>query len=92
MAQARGEFMRAWKGYRAWADEYRELDDERVLVLAHSSGRGKTSGLEIGQTPASGAIVFHVRGNQVTRLVIYIDLERARTDLGLTPEASSSNS
>ena len=92
MAQARGEYMRAWRGYRACADEYRELDDQRVLVLAHPSGRGKTSGLEIGQTPASGAILFQVHGNEVTRLVIYIDLERARTDLGLAPETESPGS
>lgn len=89
MAQARGEWMRAWKDYRAWADEYRELDDERVLVLAHPTGRGKTSGIEVGQTPATGAVLFHVRSNQVTRLVIYIDLERARTDLGVAPEAGA---
>jgi ketosteroid isomerase-like protein len=83
MAHARGEYMGAWKNYRAWADDYRELDEERVLVLAHPSGRGKTSGVEIGQTPASGAILFHVRGNKVMRLAIYIDMERARSDLGL---------
>jgi ketosteroid isomerase-like protein len=89
MAQARGRFMGAWTDYRAWADDYRVLDDQRVLVLAHPSGRGKTSGLEIAKTPAGGAILFHVCGNQITRLVIYIDLERARSDLGLEPQAVS---
>ena len=29
-------------------DELRELDDERVLVLDRFSGRGKTSGMELG--------------------------------------------
>jgi hypothetical protein len=82
--------MRLREDDRAWADEYRELDDERVLVLAHPSGRGKTSGVEIGQTPASRGVLFHVSGSQVTRLVIYLDQERLFADLGLSPEAGSS--
>ena len=40
--------------YRVEADEYRELDGGRVLVLVHSSGRGKASGLELGQMRAGG--------------------------------------
>jgi hypothetical protein len=38
-----------WEDVRIEADEYRELDAERVLVLDHRSGRGKTSRLEMGQ-------------------------------------------
>jgi hypothetical protein len=37
---------------RAEADEYRELDGDRVLVLSHYRGRGKASGLELGQMRA----------------------------------------
>jgi hypothetical protein len=69
-------------------DEYRELDDERVLVLSHYSGRGKTSGLELGQIQAKGAGLFHVRRGKVTKLVIYFDREHAFADLGLAPELS----
>ena len=68
---------------RAEADEYRALDDERVLVLMHFSGRGKTSGLEVGHIQMKGANLFHVRGGKVTRLVTYWDRERAFADLGL---------
>jgi ketosteroid isomerase-like protein len=65
-------------------------DDERVLVLFHYSGRGKTSGLEVGKMRSSkAATLFHVRGGKVTRLVNYFDSERALANLGLAPEAGS---
>jgi hypothetical protein len=69
------------------AEEYREVDDERVLVLVHLTGRGKTSGLEIGQVRVKGAELFHVCGGKVTTLVLYMDRDRALTDLGLAREA-----
>jgi ketosteroid isomerase-like protein len=79
-------FLSAWEEFRTEVDEYRELDDERVLVLVHWSGRGKTSGLELAQMQAKGASVFHVRGGKVTRQVLYFDRGRALADLELTPE------
>jgi ketosteroid isomerase-like protein len=79
----------AWEEYRHEADEYRELDGERVLVLHHWSGRGKTSGLEVGRMRAQAAILFHVHDGKVTRLVGYFDRERAFTELGLSSEGGS---
>jgi ketosteroid isomerase-like protein len=81
-------WMSAWDKWRAEVDEYRELDDERVLVLSHVSARGKTSGMEIGQTQARLTSVMHVRESKVTRWVVYMDRERALADLGLAPERS----
>jgi hypothetical protein len=49
MAEGWREVLSAWDDFRGEAEEYRELDDERVLVLTRNSGRGKTSGLELGQ-------------------------------------------
>jgi hypothetical protein len=49
----------------------------------HFSGRGKTSGLEVGDIRMAGANLFHVRGRKVTKLVLYWDRERAFADLGL---------
>jgi ketosteroid isomerase-like protein len=72
--------------FRVEADEYREVDDERVLVHVRWSGRGKTSGLEVGQIRATGVHLFHVRGGKVTRFVFYFDRERALADLGLGSE------
>ncbi|HVS29637.1 MAG TPA: nuclear transport factor 2 family protein [Solirubrobacteraceae bacterium] len=87
MAGSMRELLSTSKEYRTEGDEYRELDGERVLVLTHRSGRGKASGLELGQMRSKGASLFHVRGGKVTRLVAYLDRERALADLGLAPEA-----
>ena len=89
MAEGFRNYLSAWEHFRVQADEYRELDDGRVLVLTWYSGRGKTSGLELGQIRSKGASLFHVRAGKVTRLVLYIDAERALADLGLTLEGGS---
>jgi ketosteroid isomerase-like protein len=86
MAKVWRETMSAYEEFRVEADEYRELDDERVLVLTRNTGRGKTSGLELGEMRTHGATLFHVRDGKVTRLVVYTDRERAFADLGLAPE------
>ncbi len=83
------DFPDAWEDFRTEAEGYRELDDERVFVLVHSTGRGKTSGLELGQLRDEGAHLFHIRGGKVTRLVIYFDRDHALADLGLVPEGGS---
>jgi hypothetical protein len=77
------EFLGAWEGWRVEADEYRALDDERVLVLTHPRGRGKASGVDIG---AKGAELFQIREGKVTKLVLYGDRDRALADLGLARE------
>jgi hypothetical protein len=89
MAERWRSFLSAWEEFRAELDEYRELDDERVLVLVHFYGRGKSSGLEIGQMGAKAANVFHLRDGKVTRLVIYADRRRAFADIGLAPEGDA---
>jgi ketosteroid isomerase-like protein len=92
MAEAWRDFLGAWEELRVEANEYRELDDERLLVLAHWSGRGKTSGLELGEMRTKSASLFHVQSGKVTRLVLYVEAERALADLGLTPEPGSPRS
>jgi ketosteroid isomerase-like protein len=66
--------------------EYREIDAERALVFTHTSGRGRTSGVELGQMQTNNAALFHVRNGKVARLVVYWDRQRALRDLGLAPE------
>ena len=83
MAEGFRNFLEVWDDLRAEAEEYRELDDERVLVLVHQGGRGKTSGLELGQMATREATLFHIRDRKVVRLVLYWNYERAAADLGL---------
>jgi ketosteroid isomerase-like protein len=90
LAQGHREWLSAWQDFTSQAQEYRELDDERVLVLTRYSGRGKTSGLELEQMRAKGAGVAQIRNGKVTRLVWYADRDRAFTDLGLTERGDHS--
>ena len=84
-------------GYRGYIDVYenvridveqvRELDDETVVALFRRIGRAKTSGIvELPGREMEGAVIFHLRGGRVSRLVLYFERERALVDLGLTAE------
>jgi ketosteroid isomerase-like protein len=77
-----GGFLSAWEGFHAQADEYRELDTERVLMLGRVGGRGKTSGIDLGRTGSRATTLFHIRSGQVTRIVMSFD-QRTPADLGL---------
>jgi uncharacterized protein (TIGR00369 family) len=90
MTEAWRGFLSAWEEFRTGADEYRELDHERVLVPARFSGRGKTSGLEAGQIRTEGATLFHVRCGKVTRLVVYYDRERGILDASMSDQTVTS--
>jgi ketosteroid isomerase-like protein len=77
----------AYEHVRFVIDSYRDVDDDRVLVLHHLSGRGKGSGLDIGQIHRQSAHVFHIRDGKVIKLVHYFgDRGRALADLGLEEE------
>jgi ketosteroid isomerase-like protein len=82
-------FLSNWEEYRFEVEEYRELDAERILVLVRIGGRGKASGLELGQIEAKGANLLQIRGGKVMRLVLYFDRDRGLADLGLAPKADS---
>jgi ketosteroid isomerase-like protein len=83
MAQAWRTFLNAWEDLRYEAEGYRELDSERVLALHRFSGRGRASGLELAQMRAKGAGLFQMCEGKVTKVVTYLDRERALADLGL---------
>jgi ketosteroid isomerase-like protein len=82
-------FLNAWEDFRVVVDGYRELDQERVLVVTRGTARGKTSGVAMESTQTrGGASLLHTRDGKVTKLVVYWDRDRA--DLGLAPEGDTS--
>jgi ketosteroid isomerase-like protein len=70
----------AWEEFRIEVEEYRVLDDDRVLVLEQRGGRGKGSGVE---TSAKAAAVAHFCDGKLTRLVMDWERDRALAELGL---------
>ena len=91
MAEPWRDFLSAWEDVSLVADEYRELDGERILVLVRRSGRGKRSGIELSELGARGANLLHIRDGKVTRWVTYFDRDHALADLGLAPDPDSSD-
>ena len=83
MAEQFHAWLRLWEAFRLTADEYRRLGDDRVIVLDRWGGHGKTSGLDLGELETNGAWVFEIRDGRVTRMIRYMDRERALADLGL---------
>jgi ketosteroid isomerase-like protein len=83
MASAVREVFSAWEGHRTVVEEVRALDGERVLVLAHASGRGKASGIELDAAQWQVAALYQVRDGRVIRHVAYLDRVDAFADLGL---------
>jgi len=82
MAECFREWFSVFEDVRIEADEFRELDDERVLVLVEGlGGRGKASGISLPNVKA--AHVFHVREEKIIRFVAYRHRDRALADLGL---------
>jgi ketosteroid isomerase-like protein len=86
LAEAMRTLFRDIEDVRVKAEEYRELDAERVLVLTRAVGRGRLSGVPVS---SRGAEVFKVRDGKVTRIILYSDRDRAFADLGLAPESDA---
>jgi ketosteroid isomerase-like protein len=92
MAETWRTFLSTWEEYRTEVEQYWDLDDERVLVLLRVVGRGKASGVELGEMRTKAANLFHLRDGKVTRLVLYQDRERGLADLGLSEQDAHADS
>jgi ketosteroid isomerase-like protein len=85
MSEGMREMLTAWKDHRVIAEEFTEVDAERVLVTVRAEARGRTSGIEAKDVLSTrrGADVFRIRSGQVTRIHAYWDRDHALADLGL---------
>jgi len=89
MSAAWATMLRAWDDLRAVPEEIREIDGDRVLVLLKNEGRGKGSGIDVGEISVKSANVFTIREGKVTRLVLCWDREEALADLGSKDRAET---
>ena len=80
LAEGWRSFLSTWEGWHVEVEEFREIDDERVLVPLRLWGRGKTSGVDMS---ARAANVYTLRSGMVLKIVLYWDRERAFADLAL---------
>jgi ketosteroid isomerase-like protein len=73
-----------WEGQHIEAEDYVEIDEDRVLVLTHPQGADSFSGVSVDELGGSaGAHLVHVREGLVWQLVVYWDREDALAALGL---------
>lgn len=72
------EFLSSWEDWRCEAEEYIEVGD-KVVVLAHYTGRAKTSGVEVVH---AGAHVWTMRDGRAVRLEVFSDRKRALAAAG----------
>jgi hypothetical protein len=84
LAEGWRDVLNAWEHFRPEVDCYRTLEDGSILVLVRWHGRGKRSGVQVGETGAAGAQLFELVAGKVTRLVTYLDRERALSDLNVS--------
>ena len=89
MAEGSRGYLSSWEHWRAEPEEFREIDDEQVIVMFLERGRGKTSGVDLADVRVSGASLFCIRDGKVVRLAFYFDRDRALADLGLAPEGDA---
>jgi ketosteroid isomerase-like protein len=83
MAEGWRRLLSAWSEFHTEAEEYVELDDGRVLVLATFGGTARFIGLDIRDGRSKGANVFELEDGKVRKLILYWNRERALADLGI---------
>jgi ketosteroid isomerase-like protein len=93
LADAMLGFLRLWEDFRVVAEDCRELDESRVLVLLRRSGRGKVSKIGLAELAgAEGADVLEMRDGQVIRWTFYWERQHALADLGLSEQDALADS
>jgi hypothetical protein len=81
MATLFREVIAPFDDFRVTVQDYREIDERRVVALVKFSGRGKTSGLEIARMDTGNACLLEIEEGIVRRLVLYWDRELMDAEL-----------
>src|SRR6478609_7145941 len=71
MAESWRRLLGVWSEFNTNAEEYIELEDGRVLVLAVFGGTARISGLDVRDGRSKGANVFEISGGKVRKLILY---------------------
>jgi ketosteroid isomerase-like protein len=83
MGRAWVTMLNAWDDFKAVPEEFRELDDGRILVLIRNQGRGKGSGIDVSEITPRSVNVWTIREGTVVRLTAYWGLEHVPEELDL---------
>jgi len=80
MAERFGEFLATWSEFRIEAEEFIQLDDDHVLVVARQHGKGARGGVA---TEARVYIVWKFAGEKVVGTYCFFDRAKALRLAGL---------
>jgi hypothetical protein len=83
MAEGWFAFERSWGNLHYEGVEFRELDEEHVLVSTRFLGRTRESALDLSAVQTLQASLMQIRGGKVVKLLLYWRAEQALADLGL---------
>ncbi len=81
LSRAMVEYLHAFSDLRIEAEEIIDLDDDRVLVLARHTARGKLSGAPIDHELGD---LFTLRAGKVVRYASYWDRAEAMKAVGMS--------
>jgi ketosteroid isomerase-like protein len=81
VAERFGEFLGTWSEFRVEAEEFVELDDDHVMVVATQRGKGAQSGVE---TEMRVHIIWTFAGEKVVGTYWFKDREKALQLAGLS--------
>jgi len=86
MTDAWRDFLRAWEEFRPRLISTASSTANASWCSSSSAGAARRAGWRSGRSGQRGAALWHIRGGKATRVVLYLDRERAFADLGLAPE------
>jgi ketosteroid isomerase-like protein len=77
---ALSSFMTEWEDFAVGIEDLVTADDERVMAVAHLTGRGRGSGVPLDFRLAN---IFTIRGGRIVKVKEYFDREQALAAVGL---------